>query len=82
MTLQDWLSNGWLKRHTSSRQEIRDLLNKIDRDIAEASKEEITLDWGLAIAYNACLGSATIALHASRYRIPGGRAITIEPSSL
>jgi len=72
MTLQDWLSNGWLKTHTSSRQEIRDLLDKVDRDIAEASKEGITLDWRLAIAYNACLGCATIALHASGYRIPGG----------
>ncbi len=72
MTLQDWLNNGWLKRHTSSPQEIKDLLDKVDRDIAEAAKEEITLDWRLAIAYNACLGCATIALRASGYRMPGG----------
>jgi len=72
MTLQDWLSNGWLKQHTTSRQEIRDLLEKVDRDIAEAAKEEITLDWRLAIAYSACLGCATIALRASGYRMPGG----------
>jgi len=72
MTLQDWLNNGWLKKHISSRQEIRDLLDKVDRDIAEASKDEITVDWRLAIAYNACLGCATIALHVSGYRIPGG----------
>lgn len=70
MTLQDWLSNGWLKRHTSSPQEIRDLLDKVDRDIAEAAKEEITLDWRLAIAYNACLGCAMVALRASGYRMP------------
>lgn len=72
MTLQDWLSNGWLKQHTTSRQEIRDLLDKVDRDMSEAAKEEITLDWRLAIAYNACLGCATIALRASGYRMPGG----------
>ena len=72
MTLQDWLNNGWLKRHTSSPQEIRDLLEKVDRDIAEAIKQEITLDWRLAIAYNGCLGCATIALRASGYRMPGG----------
>jgi len=72
MTLQDWLSNGWLKRHSSSPQEIRDLLDKVDRDIAEAAKEEITLDWRLAIAYNACLGCATIALRSSGYRMPSG----------
>ena len=72
MTLQDWLSNGWLKSHTTSQQEINELLAKVERDIAEASKEEITLDWRLAIAYNACLGCATIALRASGYRMPGG----------
>jgi len=72
MTLQDWLSNDWLKRHTTSQQEISGLLAKVERDIAEASKEEITLDWRLAIAYNACLGCATIALRASGYRMPGG----------
>lgn len=72
MTLQDWLSNGWLKRHATSQQEISELLAKVERDIAEASKEEITLDWRLAIAYNACLGCATIALRASGYRMPGG----------
>ncbi len=72
MTLQDWLSNGWLKQHTTSRQEIGDLLDKVDRDISEAAKDEITLDWRLVIAYNACLGCATIALRASGYRMPGG----------
>lgn len=72
MTLQNWLSNGWLKIHTSSPQEIKDLLEKVDRDIAESAKKEITLDWRLAIAYNASLGIATIALRASGYRMPGG----------
>jgi hypothetical protein len=72
MTLQDWLSNGWLKRHSTSQQEINELLAKVERDIAEASKEEITVDWRLAIAYNACLGCATIALRANGYRMPGG----------
>ena len=72
MTLQDWLSSGWLKQHATSRKEIADLLAKVDRDITEAGKEEITLDWRLAIAYNGCLGCATIALRASGYRIPGG----------
>lgn len=72
MTLKDWLHSGWLKEHATSRKEIADLLAKVDRDITEAGKEEITLDWRLAIAYNACLGCATIALRASGYRIPGG----------
>lgn len=72
MTLQDWQNNGWLKPHTSSPQEIQDLLDKVDRDVTESTKEVITLDWRLAIAYNACLGCATIALRATGYRMPGG----------
>ena len=72
MTLQNWLNSDWLKQHESSPQEVKNLLAKVDRDIAEAAKEEITLDWRLAIAYNACLGCATIALRASGYRMPGG----------
>jgi len=91
MTLQDWLNSGWLKQHATSRKEITDLLAKVDRDITEARKEKITLDWRLAIAYNACLGCASIALRASGYRIPGGAGqhfrtiqslrFTIEPQS-
>jgi|WetSurMetagenome_2_1015567.scaffolds.fasta_scaffold497056_2 hypothetical protein len=72
MTLQDWLNSGWLKPHKSSANEVKVLLAKVDRDIAEAEKPNIVLDWRLAIAYNACLGCATITLRASGYRIPGG----------
>lgn len=72
MTLQSWLNSGWLKEHETSTEEIQALLEKVERDINEASKKEITADWRLAIAYNACLGSATIALRASGFRIPGG----------
>jgi hypothetical protein len=72
MTLQDWLNSGWLKPHKSSANEVKVLIAKVDRDIAEAEKPDIVLDWRLAIAYNACLGCATIALRASGYRIPGG----------
>jgi len=72
MTLIDWFNSGWLKKHTSSPQEIRDLLEKVDRDIVEAANKSIMLDWRLAIAYNASLGCATLALHAGGFRLPGG----------
>lgn len=72
MTLNDWLKNDWLKRHTTSAEEVRDLLLKVERDLSEASKVQIGLDWRLAIAYNASLGCATIALRASGYRAPEG----------
>jgi hypothetical protein len=72
MTLNDWLKNDWLKKHTTSAEEVRDLLLKVERDLSEASKTQIGLDWRLAIAYNACLGCATIALRVSGYRTPEG----------
>lgn len=71
MTLQDWLENKWLKQHVSSANEVATLLEKVDRDIAEAAKD-ISLDWRLTIAYNACLGCAAIALRVSGFRVPEG----------
>ena len=72
MTLAEWLDNGWLKFQETSLDEINNLIIKIDRDIAESAKKEISFDWRLAIAYNACLGCATVALRACGYRVPGG----------
>ncbi len=72
MTLADWLNSGWLKAHTTSAVEVKALLEKVERDISEAGKAEISADWRLAIAYNACLGCATLALRASGYRAPEG----------
>lgn len=72
MTLDEWVQNKWLKPHTSSRQEVKELLAKIDRDLTEAEKSVISADWRLAIAYNACLGCATVALRVTGYRAPEG----------
>ena len=72
MTLQDWLENKWLKSHATSASEVDALLGKVARDIGEASNEAISLDWRFAIAYNAILGCATVALRVSGYRAPEG----------
>ena len=72
MSLNEWLKIDWLKAHTTSADEIKNLLSKVRRDLTEAAKAEISLDWRLAIAYNACLGCATIALRACGYRAPEG----------
>jgi len=72
MTLDDWLKNNWLKPHKSSAAEVGKLLQKVERDLREASSTQVGLDWRLAIAYNACLGCATIALRVSGYRAPEG----------
>ncbi len=66
MNLQNWLSNGWLKHHSTSKQEINNLLNIVNRDLHDA-KESISLDWQFGIAYNAALKLCAILLYASGY---------------
>ncbi len=67
MSLQSWLENGWLRRHTSSKKEIADLLNIVERDLKDA-KGRISDDWRFGIAYNAALKLCTILLYAEGYR--------------
>jgi hypothetical protein len=66
--LQQWLANGWLKKHPATRQEILGLLSIVDRDIAECQNTGLSADWRLNIAYNAALQAATAALRASGFR--------------
>ena len=68
MSLQQWLKNGWLKSHETSKEEIADLLAVINRDLME-SKQRTGPDWKLAIAYNAALQCAVAALAAGGYRV-------------
>ncbi len=68
MSLRDWVQNGWLVEHKSSRKEIRNLLGIADRDIHECQVSGLSADWRFAIAYNAALQAATAALAAAGYR--------------
>jgi hypothetical protein len=44
MSLEDWVNNGWLRRHETSQQEIADLLAIVARDLADAGGN-ISPDW-------------------------------------
>ena len=68
MSLQDWLKSRWLIEHQTSRQEIADLLNMADRDLAQCRTPNLSPDWQLNIAYNVALQAATAALAAAGYR--------------
>lgn len=68
MSLQDWFNNGWLRKHSTSRQEIENLLEIVDRDIQDAGYKEVSTDWRFGIAYNAALKLCTILLYAEGYR--------------
>ncbi len=45
MSLSDWERNGWLTRHESSPNEIRDLLDVVERDLADRAAEGLSADW-------------------------------------
>ena len=65
MSLTDWERNGWLTTHTTSRQEVGDLLALIRRDLHDSRSADLSADWRFNIAYNAALQSAKVALAAS-----------------
>jgi hypothetical protein len=71
MTLEDWDKEGkWLKKEATSFREISDLLAIVERNLKDASIEELSPDARLSLAFAAALNCATIALRASGYRLP------------
>ena len=67
MTLKNWESNGWLKSHSSSKQEIEQLLQIVDRDIKDSKQTDLSSDWRFGIAYNAALKLCTILLYSEGF---------------
>lgn len=68
VSLRDWLRNGWLVEHQTSKEEIVTLLELVGRDLADSQTPGLSSDWRLNIAYNAALQAATAALAAVGYR--------------
>ena len=55
MSFADWVKNGWLVAHKSSKQEIANLLGIVARDLKDSQAKDVSDDWRFAIAYNAAL---------------------------
>lgn len=68
MSLHDWLQNGWVAEHQSSREEIADLLAIVERDLEDCRTPGLSPAWRLNIAYNAALQAAAAALAAEGFR--------------
>jgi hypothetical protein len=68
MTLETWYKNGWLRPHQTTRQQMIDLLEIVDRDLSDAKSAGISDDWRFGIAYNAALKLCTMLLYACGYR--------------
>jgi len=67
MSLKDLLSQGSLKPHKTSKEEIDNLIELVSRDIKDAKVKAISLDRRFATAYNAVLQLATIVIYCSGY---------------
>jgi hypothetical protein len=61
-----------LRPHKSSRHEIAGLLAVVERDLATSADPNVNGDWRFAIAYNAALQCAALALKAAGYEAPKG----------
>jgi len=68
MTLKDWANNGWLRAHTTSKQEIKQLFEIVERDLCDAQQTGLSADWQFGIAYNAALKLCTIFMYCEGYR--------------
>jgi hypothetical protein len=74
MSLEDWRNNGWLREYRTSPDEVKKLFTLVERDLLDASRQEISRDWRYNIAYNAGLQLATIVLYAAGYRTGRGES--------
>ena len=68
MSLEDWFQNKWLREHRTSKDEIGNLIQIVERDIQDAKLREVSADWRFGIAYNASLKLCTILLYSEGYR--------------
>ena len=74
MSLSEWERNGWLKPHSTSREEVQNLLKIIERNLQDCQVENVSEDWRFAIAYNAALQCCTVALYCSGYKPARGQS--------
>jgi uncharacterized protein (UPF0332 family) len=68
VSLQDWLKEGRLRAHKSSKKEINQLLAVFERDLVDAQVKNLSADRRFTTAYNAALMVSIAALAASGYR--------------
>jgi len=82
VSLKDWLNEGKLRNHDTSRDEIDKLFAVYERDLADARIETLSADRRFATAYNAALMMARAALAASGYQTTGEGAHYLAIQSL
>ena len=71
MTIKDLLRQNRLNTHVTSEREIQELLNVVERDIADAQLSGLSDDRAFATAYNAVLQLCVIIMAVEGYRTRG-----------
>lgn len=71
MTWQQLLTEGKVKVHLTSAQELHDLRSVVERDLEDAEIDQLSADRRFATAYNAVLQLAKIILACEGYRVSG-----------
>ena len=74
MSLTSWRANALLRDHTPTVAEVKQLLDVVDRDLADAALTQVSADNRFVHAYNAGLQLCVLALHASGYAVPKGQS--------
>lgn len=74
MSLADWEKNSWLKSHSTSREEVQNSLQIIQRDLKDSLATNVSFDWRFAMAYNAALQICTVCLYCSGYESARGQS--------
>jgi uncharacterized protein (UPF0332 family) len=71
MTWNDYLNKGLLAAHVTSKAELDDLRAAVQRNLEDAAIEELSEDNRFAIAYQAALLTAKMAIACAGYRVKG-----------
>ena len=67
------MANGSVNTHTTSRQEIENLRELVNRDLKDAEIDELSDDRRFATAYNAVLQLSKMAIACSGYRVSSNK---------
>jgi hypothetical protein len=71
MSLEKWVEYGWLRRLTTSPDEIRGLLSMVDRGLKDAQVAQISADLRITATFSSALQCCTVALRACGFRPAG-----------
>lgn len=75
MSLEQWQQNGWLQRSDATVPEIHQLFGLVDREVADAAVEALSVEGRFEHAYHAALQLCAIPLRSSGYRVPKGGSL-------